>query len=263
MQEKPVSRGVASGTGWDVGAEGVKRGGRLEEHAREVDDLDRLRDRQISFVAVAAHELRAPATVLYGIATTLVAKGGDLGGDQQSILHRQLQEQSSRLVRLTDQLLDLSLLDADAVHVARRPVDVRGQIEELVRSVAGERAGEVELEVDPGLEAELDPDAFDRIVGNLVANALRHGAAPVRVRAEQSGRSVCLTVEDCGAGVPTELRERLFERFVREGHAGSMPVGAGLGLAIAQQYALAQGGRIVYEPGEPRGARFQVVLPVG
>ena len=95
-----------------------------------------------------------------------------------------------------------------------------------------------------------------------MANALRHGAAPVRVRAEQAGRAVCLTVEDRGAGVPAELRDRLFERFVRDRRAGSTPAGAGLGLAIAQQYALAQGGRIVYEPGEPHGARFQVVLPV-
>ena len=246
-----------------MGEDGVERRDRLEEVSRGVDELDRLDDRQVSFVAVAAHELRAPATVIYGIATTLVARGGELGGDQQSILHRLLQEQSGRLVRLTDQLLDLSRLDDDAAHVARRPVDVRRRIEELVRSVAGELAQEVVLEVDPGLEAELDADAFDRILGNLVANALRHGAAPVRVRAEQAGRAVCLTVEDRGAGVPAELRDRLFERFVRDRRAGSTPAGAGLGLAIAQQYALAQGGRIVYEPGEPHGARFQVVLPVG
>ena len=129
-----------------------------------------------------------------------------------------------------------------------------------VDSIAADRREEIELGVEPELETVVDPQAFDRIVSNLVLNALRHGMAPVRVTAEQHDRHFRLTVEDEGGGVAPEFRARLFDRFARDTSAGERD-GTGLGLSIARQYATAHGGSIVYEDGERAGARFRVVLP--
>lgn len=233
----------------------------LDALAQRQQELEELNERRSAFVALAAHELRAPATVVHGIATTLDRRGGELPPERLRVLHGTLREQTERLVRLLDQLLDTSRLDAHAVRIERRQFAIRERLERLLESVAGERAADVELDVPDGLEAVVDPDAFDRIVSNLVTNALRHGDAPVRVRAEQADRHFRLTVEDAGDGVGPEVEGRLFERFARGANDGRPTPGAGLGLAIAQQYAAAHGGSIVYEPAAPRGARFRVVLP--
>ena len=221
-------------------------------------ELDLLRARDVAmsrFVALAAHELRAPASVVHGVAATMAARPEELTGERGPVLVQMLYDQSRRLVRLLDQLLDLSRLDAEAIDVTARCIPVRPHIVEVVESVAGDRAAEVHVDVDDALQANLDPEILDRILANLVTNALRHGEAPVRVAAEQTDRHFRLLVEDCGTGVEPELQERLFERF-----ASASSETTGLGLAIAQSYAHAHGGRILYEPGGP-GARFRVVLP--
>jgi signal transduction histidine kinase len=220
-------------------------------------DLVRAREQAMArFVALAAHELRAPATVVHGVAATLAARPDELTGERGPMLVQMLYDQSKRLVRLLDQLLDLSRLDAKAIAIEPQRFEVRPHVVELIQSVAGERAGEVEIQVDAALEVDIDPEILDRIVGNLVTNALRHGSSPVRVAAEQTDRHFRLVVEDAGSGVDPALRGRLFDRFT----SASNGSGTGLGLAIAQSYAHAHGGRILYEPGRP-GARFRVVIP--
>jgi signal transduction histidine kinase len=231
-----------------------------EELLRRLAELERLGERRSRFVVLAAHELRAPVTVIHGIAGTLAARGDELPGDQVELLRGLLLEHTTKLSRLAEQLLDLSRLDAEVVHIERERLAIRERIEELVASVAGERADDVQIVVAPELEANVDPEALDRIVGNLVTNALRYGEAPVLISAEQADTHFRLTVEDHGSGVPSEFRGRLFERFSREQEEDST-TGSGLGLAIAQQYAVAHGGRIVYEPAQPHGARFRVVIP--
>jgi signal transduction histidine kinase len=200
--------------------------------------------------------------VIHGISATLVHRAGELDDGQLTVLHRLLHEHTGQLVRLTEQLLDLSRLETDALRIEPRRFAVRERTERLVASVAGDRAGDVVISVDPRLEALLDPDALDRILANLVTNALRHGRPAVRISAEQAGRAFRLAVEDEGPGVAPYLRPELFEAFTRGRSVEEDPTGgAGLGLAIAQRYALAHGGDISYEQGEPHGARFRVVLP--
>jgi signal transduction histidine kinase len=115
--------------------------------------------------------------------------------------------------------------------------------------------------VPVGLEATVDAHAFDRIVSNLITNALRYGEPPVLVSAQQSDRHFRLIVEDRGTGVAPEFIPDLFERFTRSREAALRPGGTGLGLAIARSYARAHSGDLLYEPAHPRGARFQFVLP--
>ena len=106
---------------------------------------------------------------------------------------------------------------------------------------------------------DADPNAFDRIVSNLVVNAVRYGRAPITIAARQRDRHLRLTVEDRGGGVAREFVPRLFDRFSRGDEAAGD--GSGLGLSIAKSYAQAHGGELVYESAHPHGARFELVLP--
>jgi signal transduction histidine kinase len=223
-------------------------------------DRTRLFAHQRHFVALAAHELRSPVGSIHGLVETIHKRADDLAPEELVALHEALRRQSGRVAILVEQLLDLSRLDTAAIELAPQPFPVRERVEELVDSLAAERAAEFALKIAPDLEAVADVHAFDRVVGNLVANALRYGAPPVTVSAEQRDRHFRLVVEDRGPGVPAGFVPSLFERFARD--EGSRDVtGTGLGLAIARSYARAQRGELLYEPATPRGARFELVLP--
>jgi signal transduction histidine kinase len=213
------------------------------------------------FVALAAHELRSPVATAGGIAETLTRRRGELSEEQRLELEDAMDVQMGRLALLVDQLLDLSRLDAEAVAIEPERFHVRARVEELVAAAAGASAGGIEVAIDPELEADADPVAFDRIVSNLVTNALRYGQPPIVVDARQADRHFRLSVEDRGAGVPIEFVPDLFERFTRSGDARERSAGTGLGLAIARSYAHAHRGDLLYEAAEPSGARFQLVLP--
>jgi signal transduction histidine kinase len=214
------------------------------------------------FIALAAHELRSPVAVVHGIVETLATHGDELPDDRLHLLRRALLDQSRRLTTLVDQLLDLSRLDAEAVPIEPRQIAVRRRVEELV-AAATTNPDDVRVAVGEGLTATLDPNAFDRIVGNLISNALRYGGPPVTVRADQRDRHFRLTVEDRGAGVSPEFVPQLFERFSRSHEAHTAIRGTGLGLAIARSYARAHRGDLFYEQAEPHGACFQLVIPHG
>lgn len=223
-------------------------------------ELERLSRLKSQFIALASHELRAPAAVIHGVAKTVVARAESLPPDQLAALHETLTAHTDRLTRLIDELLDLSRLEAKAIAIERRPLPVRTRISELVRTVAGDRADEVVIDVPDDIRPLVDPGAFDRIVGNLVTNALRYGRTPISVRATQNDRHFRLSVEDHGDGVAASFVPKLFDRFTRDERGDSVN-GSGLGLSIAQAYAQAHGGQVFYEDVAPHGARFQLVLP--
>ena len=234
---------------------------RLFQHEREARlALERADEIKTNFIALASHELRTPVTTILGLATTLNQRGDKLDDRQRHELRATLERQADRMARLVEQLLDLSRLDANAIAINPEQINLRERIEEIVASVAADRQEDVQIGVDPELEAPADPGALDRIVGNLVANALRYGSPPVQVNAIHSDRHLRVFVEDRGEGVPPQFVPELFERFTRGARA--RVGGAGLGLAIARSYARAHNGDLVYEDAEPHGARFQLVLPV-
>ncbi len=239
---------------------------RVRLYAREVEarvQLERLNHLKTNFVALAAHELRTPVTTIHGFVTTLNHLGDRLSEDQRDELRLALEQQTTRMALLVEQLLDLSRLDADAIEIRPQRLDVRERVDEVVAATAGVQAAEIGVDVDAGLEVTADPAAFERVLTNLVTNALRYGAAPVTVIAAQTDRHFRLSVEDHGGGVPPEFVPNLFERFARARSATEHVSGTGLGLAIARSYARAHGGDLVYEPAPDGGARFTLVLPNG
>ena len=229
--------------------------------ALEHDELVRLSEVQRDFVALAAHELRSPATTVYGLVATLRKRRSQLDQDTVDQLDETLYEQADRMRRLVEQLLDLSRLDANTIEISRAPVALRLHIEKIVRAVAHEPS-EIRIEVPSDLETVLDPRAIEHVIANLVTNAVQYGAPPVTVSAECKDRHVRIVVEDNGDGVGPEFVPLMFERFQRSGTSRQRGSGTGLGLAIARSYALAHGGDLFYAPGNPRGSRFELVLPV-
>jgi K+-sensing histidine kinase KdpD len=227
------------------------------ERARLHDEVRLLDGLKANFIAIASHELRTPATSVYGVLTTLQRRIDDLTPEVRDLLLRTGVEQGERLRHLLEELLDLSRLDSGAIKVDPKPLDVRTVLEQIAR-LAVPPGTPVSFDVPRDLAAVADRIVLDRVVSNLLSNAARYGEPPFRISAEQQDGQFRITVSDEGAGVPEELRSQLFERFA----PGAETNGSGLGLAIARSYARAHGGDIVYDPLD-RGARFELILPQG
>jgi signal transduction histidine kinase len=225
------------------------------ERARLHEEVVLLDQLKLNFVAIASHELRTPAAAVYGALATVVERADELSPETREELLEVGYAQAARLVRLLEQLLDLSRLDAQAVRVEPRPLVLRSVLAEIAAAVVPQRTP-LQLDVSPDVAVVADPLVLDRIVSNLLVNAVDHGRPPIVIAADQRDRHLRIAVEDAGDGVVEELQPRLFERFERGGAAG----GGGLGLAIARAYARAHGGDLVYAPRGGR-ARFELIVP--
>jgi len=227
------------------------------ERAQVHEELIQLDQLKLNFVAIASHELRTPATSVYGVLKTLVDRGPQLNEELREELLRVGVEQGERLRRLLEELLDLSRLDARAINVEPRPVVLKTALADVIRGTPAV-SDSVELEIPDDLAVVVDPLVLERVVSNLISNAVRYGAPPIKIAAQQRDRHLRVSVEDAGPGVPKELEGRIFDRFARGQPSGEG--GHGLGLAIARAYAQAHGGDLVYDR-RPGGARFELLIP--
>ncbi len=219
------------------------------------DMLDRLaagRERQRSFVADAAHELRSPLASMQAqleVAQHL-GEGGTLPADLLVDLRR--------LSGLVEDLLLLARSDADA-KVPTHPTVIDGR-QLMIEVAAGFGGGAVPVTVQAGEPVMIMADAGElrRAIANLVANAVRYAASRVELGAVVDHGSALLTVSDDGPGIPEEDRERVFERFTRlDGARSRDSGGSGLGLAIVRELVTRAGGTIALTSGtaavEPAG----------
>ncbi|MFG1999799.1 ATP-binding protein [Spirillospora sp. NPDC048911] len=220
------------------------------------------------FVADVSHELRTPLTAMVA-ATDVLADGTVDDGDgavltDGTLAVRLVAEETRRLSRLTDDLLEISRFDAGAARLVLDDVVVA----EAVAATLGARglADRIEVEGPADLVARLDPRRFDVIVANLAGNALRHGRPPVRLgfgRAVRDGRDgLELVVTDGGPGIPAEVLPVIFDRFVKAEAARSRSEGSGLGLSIARENAVLHGGVLEAGNAAEGGAVFTLWLPL-
>jgi signal transduction histidine kinase len=223
------------------------------------EQVVRLTQLQRDFVALAAHELRTPATTVYGLAATLARR--DLPPETASELLETLYGQAERMSRLVEQLLDMSRLDAASIEVAPEPVTLRPELEEIVRASVPGREHDVVIETPETEKVVADRAVLERVVGNLVANALRYGEPPVQVVARQTDTHLRIAVQDQGEGIDPSFVPHLFDRFQRSDRSRARGTGAGLGLAIARSYARAHGGDLLFHATREGGANFELVLP--
>jgi signal transduction histidine kinase len=179
-----------------------------------------------------------------------------------------MREQVHSLGLLVDDLFELARIDAGALTLELQETPVAGLVETAVRGLQPQAAARrVLLEARVGAAdapARCAPDKVERVLYNLVANALRHTPSDgsVAVLVQPGEGEVCVTVEDTGEGIPPEALRRAFDRFWRADRARTPAEGgAGLGLAIAQGLVEAQGGRIWAENRPGGGARVSFTLP--
>jgi signal transduction histidine kinase len=224
------------------------------------EEVVRLTQLQRDFVALAAHELRTPATTVYGLAATLARR--ELPPETADELMETLYEQSERMSRLVEQLLDMSRLDAASIEVSPQLITLRNELDEIVRNYAPGRRDDVVIDTNGTEEVVADKAVLERVVGNLVTNALRYGAPPVHVSAQQTDTHLRIEVTDAGEGIEPHFVPHLFDRFRRSERSSQRSSGSGLGLAIARAYARAHGGDLLFHAHRgDGGALFELVLP--
>jgi PAS domain S-box-containing protein len=221
----------------------------------ERKQIDALRD---TILATVSHELRTPLTAILGFALTLDQRGFALQEERRREMLWHLAEQARRLDRLLSDLLDVDRLRHGSLLPGFAPTDV-AELVARVTSVHG-----VAVQAEP-VVAEVDPSKVERIVENLLLNALKHtpDGTEVTVRVEQQNGGVLIAVDDRGPGIAEDEREAIFEIFTR----GDTPTtttataGAGVGLALVAQFTALHGGRAWVEENPGGGASFRVFLP--
>ncbi len=217
------------------------------------------------FVGDVSHELRTPLTTLRASTDYLLERLVELSPSARRAAQL-LSVDLEYLQRLVDDLLDISGLEAGRVQVALERLNVADLVREVVarRTRAGVPV-EVTVECEPeALITLADKQRLERVVGNLIDNALTHGGgADVRVSIGSDDGSIRLTVEDQGPGIPEDAAHRIFERFYKADPARPRTDGrgSGLGLAIARENAHLHGGEIEVEHGDGIGARFIFHFP--
>jgi signal transduction histidine kinase len=224
--------------------------------------IERLFEARRQLVAWASHDLRTP---LSSVQAMLEAIEDDLAEPAEYLPH--IRNQVRILSGLVDDLFELTRIDAGVLTLELQEMPLDGIVESCVRGLeADARAKRIRLEThcSESLPAvRCAPEKVERILHNLLTNALRHtpcdGAVAVVVTARE--QAVTVAVEDSGAGIPAGSEERMFERFWRADPARASN-GSGLGLAIAQGLVEAQGGRIWAENTAEGGARIAFTLQV-
>jgi signal transduction histidine kinase len=219
--------------------------------------LSEAQARERRFTADVSHELRTPLTALVAEAS-LLGEHLDRLPEEARRPAELLVEDVARLRDLVEDLMEISRLDAGSARVNEEPVDVGSLAAAAIR--ARRWNGRVRLEREEVVVTS-DPRRLERIVANLVGNALEHGGRDVAVRVGQDGTGAFVEVSDGGAGIPPEQLGHVFDRFSK-GDPARTSSGSGLGLAIALENARLLGGDIDVWSELGTGTRFTLRLPV-
>lgn len=241
---------------------------------RMVDQLQERIEREERFTSDVSHELRSPLTTLAASLEVLEAQSGSLTAPGRRALEL-LSADLRRFQRMVGDLLEISRSDSGAVDVSLEEVDAG----ELVRrSVAAAHHSlpiatpPPRVEVDAAIKGThlwVDKRRFERVISNLLENASLYGGGATAVRVAlgdgngDRGRSVRVSVEDAGPGLPPTERTKVFERFYR-GHAAfqrGAGTGTGLGLALVAEHIRLHGGKVWAEEADEGGAKFTIELP--
>jgi signal transduction histidine kinase len=218
--------------------------------------LHRAVERERSLVADASHELRTPLAIL--TSELELALAGERSPEQLRAALESAQEEVTRLTRLSDDLLVLARADRGELPLAPEELDVARLLDEVAVRFGAHAAAEgrmLRVVAPPGLTLRADRLRLEQALGNLVANALQHGAGEIALTGRRDGDAIVLEVADQGPGFPDGFAGRAFERFARADAARSGG-GAGLGLAIVAVVAAAHGGTAT-----ARGATVTLRLP--
>jgi signal transduction histidine kinase len=277
---------------------------RLVLSLRSAQQRERLERSRAELVSTVAHELRSPLTSVKGFTATLLSKWGRFTDDQKRVMLETVNADADRVTRLITELLDVSRIESGRMEIHRQLVDLPDRARKTIagRVAAGEPEDRFRLEVRSGLpETWLDADKIDQILGNLVENAVRHGAGIVTIVVEpahldgdaamsgaetMSGATAAnrpmsgaaaelgapdaaaVSVRDQGEGIAPDVAPRVFRQFWRGKpqagrRTGRHGGGTGLGLYIVKGLVEAHGGTIGVRCAPGGGAEFRFIVPAG
>ncbi len=231
-----------------------------------VAELRRMEGRARRFAADVSHELRTPLAAMAAVTDVLDEDASRLDGDTATAV-RLISEETVKLVRLVDDLMEISRFDAGAADLHLDEVDLAESVRRTLATRGWQDSVTTDLPPPDTARGRVDPRRLDVIVANLAGNALRHGAPPVTltmtVRALPGGdHEAVIEVGDHGPGIPADVLPHVFDRFYKSDTSRTRTEGSGLGLSITAENVHLHGGTITAADRPGAGATFTVTLPL-
>jgi signal transduction histidine kinase len=237
----------------------------LDEQNRELQDLDRLKTQ---FFSNVSHELRTPLTLILGPVETILSRSEALDQkvhDGIILIHRN----ALRLLKLINDLLDLTRLDQGAEVLRKREIPTTAFIKGIVDSVRHLGLSKnLRMKIEErqsSVKLIADPSRLEKVLVNLLTNALKYtpSGGLITVRWFSRDRETCIEVEDTGVGIAEDELPRIFDRFHQvRSNLANRSQGVGIGLALAKELVVEHGGRIEVESMVGQGSTFRVCLPL-
>jgi PAS domain S-box-containing protein len=220
------------------------------------------------FLASVSHELRTPLNAIIGFSELLQdGKLGPMGEDQVDALGDILSS-ARHLLQLINDILDLSKVEAGHMDFHPEPCEIgalAAEVRDVIRPLAEKKSLHLTLDVEPHLNANLDPGRFKQVLYNYLSNAVKFtpeaGHIALRI-ARQDERCFRLEVQDSGIGIRSDELHRLFQEFAQLPNSRQAEQGTGLGLALTRLIVEAQGGSVAVRSEHGRGSIFSAVLPL-
>ena len=228
------------------------------EAAARLRALDEMKD---TFLQAVSHDLRTPLAAILGMAITLERGDVGLAPEETRELAGRIEHNARRLERLVTNLLDLDRLARGVLTPTFEPTDVGDLVRRMVTE-SDPSGDQVEVSTETVI-VPVDAPKVERIIENLLANAVKHTPAGTSVNVTVTGaeHGALIAVEDAGGGVPRELREKIFEEFRQGTDSPQASPGVGIGLSLVRRFAEMHHGRAWVEEREGGGASFRVFLP--
>ena len=218
-----------------------------------------------ALLSTVSHELRTPLATIKGFASTLLAEDVKWSVTAQREFLEAISNESDRLTRLVQNLLDMSRIEAGMLTIQCELYSLNDLLAEVVQSFTNTHNGRIRTYPAPDLPPVwMDIPRIGTVIRNLIENGIKYSPAdaPVEIATVQQSDMVILSARDHGPGIPTELQDKVFDRFfqVEKGLSRSAG-GSGLGLAISKGFIEAHNGKIWVSDADP-GAMFTFSLPI-
>jgi signal transduction histidine kinase len=241
---------------------------KIENYEKKIGDLEKVNQLKLEYVSHVSHELRTPLTSIKAYVEAITDHVDDPAfGEKKSFLGI-VGKETERLIRVVNDILNVSNIEFGQRPLERRPIDVReiaDQVANTIRPKLDEKKMKLEILLPEDLpKLDADRDLAVQVFINLIANAVKYSPeeTTVRIRAKEEPVDIQISIEDEGIGIPAAARGRIFERYYRvKSDKSRMDDGIGLGLAIVKNIIERHGGTIRVESEENVGSKFTFTLP--
>ena len=238
------------------------------EYQRKNQILTQVEELKTNFLSLVTHDLKTPVARIQGLAEVLLAKAAERLNDRDKKTLNDIVGSTDELNHFISSILELSKVESDRLHLQLQSRDINQMIERAVdgfKAPARARQIRIQTELEPLFPIRLDPRLIEKVINNLIDNAIKYSPAgsAVLVESRESGAFVEIAVSDQGVGMSATEREHLFTRFYRaKNDATASIAGTGLGLYLSRYFVEAHGGSVTVESEPGMGSTFTIRLPL-